>query len=551
MIRLSGIADFLRTRPWLWILGLSLVAFFPGLGSVHLFDWDEINFAEVAREMIVTGNYTQVQIDFAPFYEKPPLFFWLQVLSMRLFGINEFAARFPNALFGVLTLLTLYRIGSSVRNAQFGCLWALMYVSALLPHFYFKTGIIDPVFNYFIFLGIYSLSRLSGVSSSQKSVYWALLGGSSIGLAILTKGPVGWLIPVLTWVIYWTMNRFKPIWALSNLFILGLIAAIIPLVWVGYETYQNGLTFIQAFIQYQIELFNQPVAGHGQPFYYHFLVLLVGCFPASILALGSLFRPNFSGKKAFYSWMQILFWVVMMLFSWVTTKIVHYSSMAYFPVTFLAAHYLCDLDTQGKWPSRAMRWAFRSMGLLVVGLLMSIPLVGLFKEALYSWVGDDFTRAILAMPVPWSQVDLLVGVGYGLGLIVADRLLRKKAIRQFAWLASLVTTFCLSLGTLLIVPKIEAHIQKPAIDFYQQLASQDVYVTTIGFKSYAPLFYFQQPHDGQPKRKNPPWLLTGQIDKPAYLVVKVTDQATLETLPHIRLIKTEGGFAFYKRDPGS
>ncbi|MFN5377842.1 MAG: ArnT family glycosyltransferase, partial [Ignavibacteria bacterium] len=71
----------------------ALVVLLPSLGAVRLFDWDEINFAESAREMIVTGNYLQVQVDYRPFYEKPPLFIWMQALSMQVFGINEFGAR--------------------------------------------------------------------------------------------------------------------------------------------------------------------------------------------------------------------------------------------------------------------------------------------------------------------------------------------------------------------------------------------------------------------------------------------------------------------------
>ena len=68
----------LQSRTYLAIIILSGIIFFiPFLGKVHLFDWDEINFAESAREMIVTGNYHRVQINFQPFWEKPPLFFWL------------------------------------------------------------------------------------------------------------------------------------------------------------------------------------------------------------------------------------------------------------------------------------------------------------------------------------------------------------------------------------------------------------------------------------------------------------------------------------------
>ena len=64
----------------------ALLLFVPGLGAVHLFDRDEINFAEIAREMLVTGQWSQPSVGFRPFYEKPPLFMWLQAASMSIFG---------------------------------------------------------------------------------------------------------------------------------------------------------------------------------------------------------------------------------------------------------------------------------------------------------------------------------------------------------------------------------------------------------------------------------------------------------------------------------
>ncbi|MBW6479251.1 MAG: glycosyltransferase family 39 protein, partial [Bacteroidales bacterium] len=125
------------------ILAGSLL-FLPFLGQVALFDWDEINFAEIAREMIVTGDYLNVQINYQPFWEKPPLFIWMQVLSMKLFGINEFAARFPNAIGGTITLLILFEMGRKLYDHRMGLLWALVYAGSVLPFFYFKSGIIDP-----------------------------------------------------------------------------------------------------------------------------------------------------------------------------------------------------------------------------------------------------------------------------------------------------------------------------------------------------------------------------------------------------------------------
>src|SRR6266542_5297254 len=139
----------------LLIVIVASLLFIPFLGHVHLFDWDEINFAEAAREMIVTKNYLSVQIDYLPFWEKPPLFIWMQVLSMKVFGINEFAARFPNAVCGIVTLLVLFNIGRKLVSNNFGLVWGLVYTCSILPFFYFKSGIIDPWFNLFIFLGVY------------------------------------------------------------------------------------------------------------------------------------------------------------------------------------------------------------------------------------------------------------------------------------------------------------------------------------------------------------------------------------------------------------
>ena len=142
-------------NAYLFFVLLGCIFFIPFLGGVHLFDWDEVNFAEISREMIVTNDFLRVQVNFQPFWEKPPLFFWIQVISMKLFGINEFAARFPNAIVGIITLLVLYRIGSFLFNRRFGLIWSMAYFGSILPHLYFKSGIIDTLFNLFIFSGIY------------------------------------------------------------------------------------------------------------------------------------------------------------------------------------------------------------------------------------------------------------------------------------------------------------------------------------------------------------------------------------------------------------
>ena len=93
------------------ITAIAILVFLPGLGVTPLFDWDELNFAESAREMWLTKNFYYVQVGFEPFWEKPPLFIWLQSAFLGLFGDHTFVYRLPNALAGIVTVNLAYHIG--------------------------------------------------------------------------------------------------------------------------------------------------------------------------------------------------------------------------------------------------------------------------------------------------------------------------------------------------------------------------------------------------------------------------------------------------------
>ncbi|HTL80771.1 MAG TPA: glycosyltransferase family 39 protein, partial [Bacteroidia bacterium] len=197
--------------PWLLITVLAMAVFIPFLGAVHLFDWDEINFAECAREMLVSKNYSIVQIGYLPFWEKPPLFIWMQAASMHFFGVNEFAARLPNAICGVITLLSVYAIGRKVYDDRFARLWVLVFAGSILPGFYFHSGIIDPWFNLFIFLGIYQFiiytNEFPSISTQKLFHRRIILSAVFIALAVLTKGPVALLIFGLCFLVWRLLKR--------------------------------------------------------------------------------------------------------------------------------------------------------------------------------------------------------------------------------------------------------------------------------------------------------------------------------------------------------
>ncbi len=541
-----------------YIIVLGICFYFPFLGGVHLFDWDEINFAESAREMILTGNYSRVQIDFKPFWEKPPLFFWMQAVAMHLFGINEFAARFPNACIGVLTLLTLFLIGKKLRNNTFGFIWALMYLGAFTPHLYFKSGIIDPTFNLCIFLGIYFFFRAK--IEPKKSMPNTLLAGVFIGLAILTKGPVGGLIWGLTVFFYLVTTKFKQSIKWKEILVFGISCVLVASIWFANELVNNGFWFINEFITYQIRLFSTPDAGHGQPFYYHFVVVLIGCFPISIFAIRA-FTYNhakidnaLTELSTFVPWMKTTFWVVMILFSIVTTKIVHYSSMTYFPVSFLAAKFLYD------WLNERVTWnKWVSFGILSIGFILSlvlaaVPFVGMHTQEIIPYIKDPFAVKNLEAVVDWHIYEMFIGIVYFAIIIFAVVFLRKQSKKAFIYTLSLATAVCLFLFGAIVVPKIERYTQGAAIDFYESKRGQDVYIHVLGFKSYAHLFYFQKPVSKISAEKGEAyedWLLNGNVDKPVFFVTKFDRYEEYRNHPNLELIKEENGFVFLKRRNGT
>jgi 4-amino-4-deoxy-L-arabinose transferase-like glycosyltransferase len=88
----------------------------------------------------------------------------------------------------------LFNIGRSLINDYFGLLWVFVYACSILPFFYFKSGIIDPWFNLFIFLGVYNTFKFVLTTQPEKKNLFIGLSGAFIGLGIMTKGPVAFLI---------------------------------------------------------------------------------------------------------------------------------------------------------------------------------------------------------------------------------------------------------------------------------------------------------------------------------------------------------------------
>jgi len=541
----------IKDKNYIIISVLGIIIFSLFLGQVNLFDWDEINFAESAREMLVTGDFLTVQINFEPFWEKPPLFIWMQTISMWIFGVNEFAARFPNAICGVVTLLVLYRMGKEMKNKTFGLIWVLSYACSFLPFFYFKSGIIDPWFNLFIFLGIYHAAKYTDKDYTGRRTRRAILSGFFIGLGTLTKGPVAILIFALVGTILLIIRKFAIKFKVKDILLFVGVLIFTGGFWFILQILSGNYHIMADFIEYQIRLFKTQDAGHGGFLLYHFVVVFLGVFPASIFALLGLRKPKSitDYEKHIRQVMIILLFTVLILFTIVKTKILHYSSLAYFPVTYLATWSIYEIVNK----KHRVKW-WTNVLIILVALIFAIPmfLISVFDN-IKPWllvkgrIKDVFAVANLQADVNWTGFELIIGLVLLIGVLYY--LLTIKINIKRGLLAIAISSFLyINLTLIFVITKVEGYTQRAAIDFYKSLQNADVYVETLGFKSYAHYFYTLKQKEENLESSNKDWLINGHVDKDVYFVSK-NDRVEnyLNKYPNLKVIGEKNGFVFITR----
>ena len=507
---------------------VSTAVFYLGLDLAYLFDWDEVNFAEASREMLVSKDYLKVKINYELFWEKPPLFFWLQILSYKCFGVNEMAARLPNVLFGTITLLFILYIGQSIKNLKFAFFWTLCLGGSLLPHFYYKTGLIDPVLNTFIFISITFLYKYyQRYEGQNKKHFHILLSGFFAGLATLTKGPIAILIIVPCWIAFSFI--YKKIFKID--FIAVIIFILIYILsagsWFLYDLALHGPQFFFDFLEYQIRLFETKDAGHGGPFYYHFIVLFLGTFPSSIFIYKSI-RPQANDCaeiKMFKTWMSILLIWVLIIFSIVQTKIVHYSSLAYLPISFLSAYVLDHLDIKSMHFTKILRYIYIGLCSIFIFTLMGLTIVGNNLDRIMPYIKEEIQLKLSGQNIDWPLYELIIPSIFMMVCIFVYRHFKRGQVRSATYILFGSSFVLITLVYTLSFHKIIQYSQGGLVTISKSLVNKDAYVSTFGFKSYAHYFYTNKPDRKESilkiePEKRPYNLLRLKVDKEVYMIVK-------------------------------
>ena len=320
-----------------------------------------------------------------------------------------------------------------------------------------------------------------------------------------------------------------------------------------FETLKNGPWLVRDFTRYQVHLFSQPGAGHSGFPGYHIVVNLFGVFPVSIISLPALFypKPAKGYQRSFRLWMIIFFRVVIILFSIVRLKIIPYSSITYFPLTFLSALTIHEtIRSRYSWKN----WV--NVLLVIVGLLPTLlvaitPLAGLdIQEILSRFTNNTHALQSVEFDVQWHAWEIIFGLAAMSGVITFVVFTRRQNILT-GYIILLLTMAFMNNGLAnRFYPKILWYSQGPQLEFFKSLQGQDCYITTLGYKSYAHYFYRQMEPQDNPRKQDWHLLLTGDIDKTAYFSAQRADLEKFMWMSDgIELIGTKGRFAFLKRSP--
>jgi 4-amino-4-deoxy-L-arabinose transferase-like glycosyltransferase len=294
----------------IWLVFINGLAFLWHLGSTGLVDETEPLFAEAARQMLETGDWITPYFNGETRFDKPPLIYWLMAIAYRLMGINEWAVRLPSALAAIALVIfaffTLLRFGfphpkaahsSQPDNPQTSkSLWLSAWIGSGLIAFnpqtliWARTGVSDMLLSgcmgcaLFCFFWGYAAPQTPPQSHTIIPNRWYLAFYLLLALAVLTKGPVGIVIPGLTIVGFlFYVGQFWDVMREMKVIFGGFLFLVLTLPWYILVIGRNGQAYIDSFFGYHnLERFTQVVNGHAAPWYFYLLVVLVGFLPWSV-----------------------------------------------------------------------------------------------------------------------------------------------------------------------------------------------------------------------------------------------------------------------------
>jgi 4-amino-4-deoxy-L-arabinose transferase-like glycosyltransferase len=471
---------------WIRLLlavAIAVMMIFARLGGLPLRDPDEGRNAEIAREMQANGAWLTPTYNGLVYLDKPAFFFRAVATSFSIFGENEFAARLPSALAACGILLMVYRFCRREYDLETATL--AIVVVATTPAFFAMARHVmsDMILAFFVCGAIFSGYIAEQYDGARKR-NWYLLSAAAAGFATLVKGPVGFLVPLLTLAVFNVVQKNSGWWRrlLHPLNAVVLLAIVLPWFLALVRAHPDFARY--GLLEESFHRFTTKSFSRTAPFYYFALVVAGGLFAWSVLLPGAMKAAWQARARLAPADRLLMVWaiVVVIFFSISKSKLPHYilSAMIALAISTARVFAVAWKKPQGT----AAGVVFR--GLVAMGTLCLLLAIFLMPPVLAKVVKTrtvEFERVALTFG---PAIVLLVSLG---AIAMAARLLRNV---KFAFVAFLVLPLSMvTIGFPAIARYSEASSSR---ELARALENLPVGTEVVGLESFAPglPFYSQE-----------------------------------------------------------
>lgn len=374
----------------LGLIGLiSAYLIFINVGVNHLIPWDEAIYSKVAKNMVTNNQYVTLHWDnlLKPWYEKPPLFIWMQAGFMEVLGFTSFAAKLPSAILGLATVFLVFIIAKKFFNKTTAFISSLALITTVHFLYYSRMAMLDVALTFFttISLFIYWLAK-----EKDKRYLW-ILSGLLAGLSVMVKGVVGFL-PLLVIFLYelylFVIDKQKFSVRLVLNYLLGFLSCLlVALPWHIYMYMQFGESFLKNYIGYHVlgRAFNN-IEDKGRPFCWYLIVLKVSMRIWFIALLGAFPFTVFKTFKKDKRFVFLTLWALSMFlfFSIAKSKLIWYVIPLYPVLSLMVGNFIeRTLDLVMRKVKFTNNYLFKFLSLYLL-LVFSLFYLFLNREMVYT-----------------------------------------------------------------------------------------------------------------------------------------------------------------------
>lgn len=400
-----------RTGPLL-VVGVCFVAFFVGLGGHHLLDPDEGRSAEVAREMLVSGNWLVPTLNFDRFHDKPAFYYWLIASSLRLFGTHDWAVRLPGVLAACASVLCTGVWAGRYLGRLTGCLSAVVLATTLGFIAMGRVALTDATFSWWMIAALFYGSAWWMEGARRGWPPWPFY--VLVALATLTKGPAGPMLAVLVFVPFaWrtglpvSIQRIQPVRG-------AVLLLIIAGTWYGAASVAAPEYVWNFLWNHNLRRYTEGSGGHAAN-----AVTFIYLLPAAFLPWSLYFPTTAAALRRQARQAPVsdplrfcIVWIAAVIgfFSLSGSKLITYVLPAFPPLAILVASSLSTVvarDGDDRIPVRVHQW--------VLGTLVAVSVVGALVLLCFFHEFAPTKVALAALPlaalVPLSLAARSVAAG--------------------------------------------------------------------------------------------------------------------------------------------